>query len=191
MAIDHNAIASLVAEFEYGNHSWSDSIFIYLLSTGIGGAFAKRMEGDKLLIYQTEAGHHIIKEGGRKCDLCGKSGCLEAYVGGLSIDDRFLLDSENLEDRQILDEITDYIAMGGVNAYSTFHPANLVITGRLISANSYLQTQIPKRLKEILRKSQVNKINLKISKFMDMGPVYGALALSKIKAGKSDIKEVI
>lgn len=67
-----------------------DCVVAYFCGTGIGGAVSLRgelIEGKDGAA--GEVGHMIVRHGGRKCG-CGRSGCLEAYIGKWALNHQIL-----------------------------------------------------------------------------------------------------
>ncbi len=79
----------------------------YFCGTGIGGAIAlngKLVEGKDGAA--GEVGHMVVRSGGRKCG-CGRSGCLEAYIGKWALNAQILKALDNKKKTR-LKSIIDY-----------------------------------------------------------------------------------
>ena len=84
-ALENDATAGAAAEHTYGAGVGTRDLVYLTLSTGVGGGV---ITGGRLLRgARGNAGElgHIRVGGSRRCDGCGREGCLEAYVSGSSI----------------------------------------------------------------------------------------------------------
>lgn len=85
--LHNNCAVIALSEYRYGAVGSTDSLFMFLLRSGVNGAFI-----DRGRIYLTadgttlESGHISIDYRGKPC-ACGARGCLEAYLADLARDD--------------------------------------------------------------------------------------------------------
>jgi len=83
VSLHNNCSVVALAESRYGSLPASDSMFMFLLRSGVNGAFI-----DSGRIYLTsdgttiETGHVSVSHEGPPC-VCGANGCLEAFLTGL------------------------------------------------------------------------------------------------------------
>ena len=81
--LHNNCSIIALSEFRYGKLGEQDSMFMFLLRSGVNGAF---IDGGKIYMSPRgntiEMGHISIDYEGPAC-ICGASGCLEAFMSGL------------------------------------------------------------------------------------------------------------
>lgn len=127
------------SEFRYGRLGMGDSMFMFLLRSGINGAF---VDGGKIFLSPRgttiEMGHISIDYDGPPC-ICGAKGCLEAFMSSLDHegnDDRRWL-FENLEgggkngaasdsSTATLDTAASYLASAVQTASRLFRPSSFL-----------------------------------------------------------------
>jgi predicted NBD/HSP70 family sugar kinase len=87
--VDNGANAMAQAEMWFGAGRGFQNLAVLLIGTGVGaGIVAGGQPYRGATNSAGEWGHTTIERGGRLCR-CGRSGCLEAYVGSSAIIDRF------------------------------------------------------------------------------------------------------
>ena len=78
--IHNNCSAIALSEYRYGGYRHGDSLFTFLIRSGVNGAFVNQ---DKIYITSQsttlETGHLPIDLEGPKC-VCGQNGCLQSYI---------------------------------------------------------------------------------------------------------------
>ncbi len=78
--LHNNCSAIALSEFRYGGYHHGDSLFTFLLRSGVNGAFVNQ---DRIYITSQsttlESGHIPIDLDGPKC-VCGQNGCLQSYM---------------------------------------------------------------------------------------------------------------
>jgi predicted NBD/HSP70 family sugar kinase len=151
--IDNGANAMAQAEVWFGAGRGYQSLAVLLIGTGVGaGMFAEGSLYRGSTNSAGEWGHTIIERGGRPCR-CGRTGCLEAYVGAPAIIGRFqevepdspLVDSDDdmqaivalLEaakggDRvaeAVIAETAEMLGEGIANLVNLFNPELVVLGG--------------------------------------------------------------
>lgn len=83
--LENDATAAVLGEHRYGAAQGADIALYLTISTGVGGGsiidgrLHRGAAGNG-----GEFGHLMVRPGGRDC-MCGRRGCLEAYVSGTSI----------------------------------------------------------------------------------------------------------
>jgi predicted NBD/HSP70 family sugar kinase len=187
---EHSTISPIIAELVYGVAQNETKVMSYVMSAGLGGSVVETINGNEIYVYQTEVGHQIIKKNGRLCPACGQRGCLEAYVGGLAMEERFLSSPDNIKDKRILEDVIEYLSVGAINMYQNFNPDLIVLTGLLINANQFIANSLPKRILELASPNFRDKLRIKISNFVEMGPVYGGLAIAKVYDGQTKFTKI-
>lgn len=163
----NDASAGALGELFTGKHKYNEFLFL-TWGTGFGGVYIKKKQ-DHIDIYEFEPGHLVIVAGGREC-ICGKKGCLQAYVGGRAIQDIYSKSAEDINDIE-WKEILDYMKMG-INVILEKHPAgNIVLDGR----TTIEHTAFVKKIERMITESYPAWVNFEQSSVGDSAPLYGAL----------------
>lgn len=162
-----------LAEQKYGSlQGVQDAVFL-TIGTGIGGAFVYQ---GKLVTPKTnpgfEFGHMIVEKEGKPCN-CGSKGCLETYcsikrlrqtvrsilsleesVRGPQIVEYILreLGKNNQEIQNVIEEYTDYLAIGLSNIFNLLEPEMISIGGSFVHYSSFL---LPKTNAKILERGML------------------------------------
>lgn len=135
--LHNNCSIIALSEFRYGQLGMGDSMFMFLLRSGINGAF---VDGGKIFLSPRgttiEMGHISIDYDGPPC-ICGAKGCLEAFMSAL--------DREGHDERRWLFENLEGI--GGFTAASDVAAANdptavASAEATLDTASSYLASAV-------------------------------------------------
>jgi predicted NBD/HSP70 family sugar kinase len=133
--LHNNCSVIALSEFRYGNLGEMDSMFMFLLRSGVNGAF---IDGGKVFLSPRgttiEMGHISIDYEGPKC-ICGAHGCLEAFMVELDRDNsghgRWLFDGieggGSDHDSKILDTASSYIASAAQTVCRLFRPTSFLI----------------------------------------------------------------
>ena len=157
--IANDANAAAYAEAIWGSGQGSNSLVAFTLGTGVGGGIViggKIWEGTNG--FAAEMGHMVLDPQGRIC-ACGKRGCIEAYcsasaliketkrvmglypeslmwkivdkdVDRVSGKTAFRAAAEGDEAAKlVIDEFTDYLALGVANIVNVFQPDVVCIGG--------------------------------------------------------------
>lgn len=145
------------SEFRYGRLGMGDSMFMFLLRSGINGAF---VDGGKIFLSPRgttiEMGHISIDHDGPPC-ICGAKGCLEAFMSSLDHeghDDRRWL-FENLEggvndaaardsSAATLDTAASYLAAAVQTASRLFRPSSFLF----VTHSGEIAEQLARRVGE-------------------------------------------
>ena len=138
------------------------NIVAYLtISTGVGGVRVVNGKIDENA-FGFEPGHQIIIPEGNLCQ-CGGKGHLEAYVGGLYLEQTAGQKTEKIQDPQVWDQVARYLGLGLTNTIVHWSPDVIILGGSvtesipLQSVNNYLREyatiypNIPTVYKGILR----------------------------------------
>ena len=159
-----------LAEQKYGSiQGVQDAVFL-TIGTGIGGAYIYQ---GKLVMPKTnpgfEFGHMILEKDGRQCN-CGSKGCFETYcsikrlrqkvrnilgleesVRGHEIVEYIIreLGKNNQEIQKVIEDYTDYLAIGLSNIMNLFEPEKISIGGSFVHYSSFL---LPKTTTKIIEK---------------------------------------
>jgi len=188
MYIENDSVCATISEVYFGEAKEYTTVGLMYLSAGVGGAFLKKVN-NVYSIFQAELGHQIIELNGKTC-VCGQRGCLEAYVGGESVKRRFLMEQKEIIDERILKEITKSIAVGAANFYVMFYPEVLVLAGEMLEEVPYIKEHVINKIREEIFWEPDKNLPIILSKFGKKSPLYGALALTKIKEGGNSIQAI-
>lgn len=168
----NDASAGALGELFTGNHNYKEFLFL-TWGTGFGGVYIKK-DQKRIDIYEFEPGHLVVVDGGREC-ICGKKGCLQAYVGGRAIQEIYSKHAEKISDLE-WKEILDYMKMG-LNIILEKHPvSNIILDGRATIEHP----AFVKKLERMISTSYPAWVNFEQPSVGDEAPLYGALmALNK------------
>lgn len=107
------------------------NIVAYLtVSTGIGGVRIVDQKIDRKSL-GFEPGHQIIEINGKPCH-CGGKGHVEVYVGGYYLERDFHKKGEEIDDPEIWDQVTRYLAVGLNNTIVHWSPDALILGGMVM-----------------------------------------------------------
>ncbi|UNS95517.1 ROK family protein [Streptomyces tubbatahanensis] len=84
--LDNDGTAGAAGQWRFGAGRGCRHLLYLTISTGIGGGVV--LEGRTFRGAAGnggEPGHVTVRSGGRRCDSCGRAGCLEAYASGTSL----------------------------------------------------------------------------------------------------------
>lgn len=147
--IENDANLAALCEAWIGAGKDFKSFLMITLGTGVGGAIYLEKEGllkgDNFL--GAELGHSILYPKGKKCQ-CGQKGCVEKYVSGDSLEERYYeatgqrkggkaIFETALEDKLSMDVIEGYCEDLGiflVSLKNIFDPQGLIIGGGVINS---------------------------------------------------------
>jgi predicted NBD/HSP70 family sugar kinase len=156
--IDNGAMALGQAELWFGSGQGTKRAVACLIGSGVGASVITNGVSTAI-----EWGHTAIVAGGRPCR-CGSRGCIEAYVGGEAILDRYGLplpgdDEESAlatlvtttSDRanEVLDETATLLGIGIANLINLFAPDRVILGGW---AGQLLTERILPAIRESARK---------------------------------------
>ena len=138
--------------------------------TGLGGVTIEKSDKN-LNVYEYEPGHLKVEGDGRKCR-CGKTDCIESYVGGKAVEQRLGKKMSTLESSE-WDEILDFMR-AGINQILKKHPVNnIIFNGRVIIAHP----DFVKKLESMVDDDYPTWVNFGQSSVGDEAPLYGALIM--------------
>jgi len=146
--VDNCAKTLGLAEMWFGAGRGASDAIVVLLGTGVGSAFFSRGQLFRGVSSSAgEWGHTCIAMNGRRCR-CGRSGCVEAYIGAYAIVDQWSAGNnaadeeaviEDLIDaaarraaaKELLDEVARAAGVGLASLVNLFNPERIVIGGWL------------------------------------------------------------
>lgn len=198
ISIDNDANAMALGEAWVGaGREWSHFICV-TLGTGVGGGLI--INGQPYLGnqgYAGELGHHVIQADGYPCN-CGRTGCWEQYasVTGLmrmvreSVVDSVIYSSSevvfararegDVAALELVEQYTEYIAIGLANLVHLFDPQGIVIGGAITKQGDFLFDRInrdtARSLLSVYRESSA-QINIVPAMLGNYGGVIGAAAM--------------
>jgi glucokinase len=184
VAVANDADAAVVAEQRLGAAKGFDDVVMVTLGTGIGGGVisgGRLVRGSNG--FAGEIGHVVVDTSGPRCP-CGKRGCWERYASGAgvarlareaaiagrlgsvvaSVGDPESVRGEDVtraaaegddEARQILEEVSWWLALGLANLAAIFDPACFVLGGGLSEASALLVPSTNLHLAGMLEASAV------------------------------------
>jgi len=148
--LHNNCSALSVGEFRYGNFKKTDSLFTFLLRSGINGSFINcntvYINSKQKTI---EAGHIPVQIDGPECS-CGKKGCLEACLKSIDPNSDHLMlfstiDTSSSECSQLMDRAAKYLNVA-VNIISQlFAPSAYLI----VACNDRIASMLAERLQKL------------------------------------------
>lgn len=171
--VDNDMNTSAIAE-KYFGHAKEMSNFIYLgVSNGIGAGI---MSNNRLCVgdsgFAGEVGHITVNMDGPKC-ACGNNGCLELYA---SI--RKDLHAKTREEQQAeLGRITPYLAAACVSLMNLFDPEAIFLGHDIAVLEGDPAQILYRQLDKRYLSSRHKSVDIRLSHFREMAPVYGAIAL--------------
>ena len=158
-AIDYPVVVMNDARAEaYAGHWFNgkpeDEKIYIMLGEGVGGAYINASAiRNGVHNRGGEFGHMVIHPGGKQC-LCGKKGCLEAYVSekvlsselDMTLDNFFELAVQGIKNNSnVLDEYMDNLALGINNIY-TMMDCDIVLGGTVAPYLKQYENSIKERL---------------------------------------------
>lgn len=153
VVVMNDARAEAYADHWFNGKSEDEKIYI-MLGEGVGGAYINASAiRNGVHNRGGEFGHMVIHPGGKQC-LCGKKGCLEAYVSekvlsselDMTLDNFFELAAQgNKNNSNVLDEYMDNLALGINNIY-TMMDCDIVLGGTVAPYLKQYENSIKERL---------------------------------------------
>ncbi|QDI89110.1 ROK family protein [Candidatus Nitrosopumilus sp. SW] len=189
ISMENDANCFAMAESKMGAAKNFDFVFGVIMGTGVGGGIV--IDG-KLHSGRTniagEWGHHTLHRNGNPC-YCGKTGCVETYISGPALEQRWeLLSGESKVMPEILsnldntigkkwkDEFLENFGFGLANVIDILDPDAIVLGGGLSNID-FLYTEGKKLVYEKVFSDLVETPILK-NELGDSAGVYGAALLN-------------
>ena len=144
ISMENDANCFTMAEATMGAAIDYNLVFGIILGTGVGGGIVidKKLYPGRTNI-GGEWGHHTLHRNGNQC-YCGKTGCVETYISGPSLEDRWeklsgksiplpeiITDIDNDIGKQWKDEFLENFGYGVANIIDILDPDAIVLGGGL------------------------------------------------------------
>lgn len=179
--------AMALGELNFGGHKNIENSFCMAIGTGVGGAL---IADGKLVRGKSgsagEIGHTVLYPNGRKC-LCGREGCVEAYLSGESLarrykekfnedilgEDIFKIDNEKT--REIIsDYISDFVHEL-VTLTNLLNPNAIVLGGGVSKSLEKYRDLIEEKVRERVLPSNKD-VDILISQLGSKAMILGAIS---------------
>lgn len=201
---DLNAI--LWGEHGAGAVQGAENVLAVYVGTGVGGAIL----GDGALYRGAsgiagEIGHSKVSPGGRLCG-CGQRGCVEAYAGGVHLEQRAVEIAKNndldevlcsgdgpLADLKVVDRLaadgqpefdktwqiaTDYLAIVIANACTLLNPSTLLLGGGVLDNLDDFRTRLLTKIPSLVLEAARKDLEICSPELGDDAGVLGAARLA-------------
>jgi fructokinase len=188
ISMENDANCFAIAEATLGAAKNFDFVFGVILGTGIGGGIVvdKKLYPGRTNI-GGEWGHHTLHRNGNQC-YCGKSGCVETYISGPSLENQWtkltgnslplpeiLTDIDNEIGRKWKDEFLENFGFGLANVIDILDPDAIILGGGLSNID-FLYTEGKESIYSKVFSDLVDTPILK-NKLGDSAGVFGACML--------------
>ncbi len=188
ISMENDANCFAIAEATLGAAKDFDFVFGVILGTGVGGGIVidKKLYPGRTNI-GGEWGHHTLHRNGNQC-YCGKSGCVETYISGPSLENQWtkltgnslplpeiLTDIDNEIGRKWKDEFLENFGFGLANVIDILDP-DVIILGGGLSNIDFLYTEGKESIYNKVFSDLVDTPILK-NKLGDSAGVFGACML--------------
>lgn len=211
--IENDGIAATMMHKWHGVGRDVDNFILVTLEDGVGMGLVvnDRIYRGNLIGYG-QFGHTVVVPGGRTC-LCGKKGCIEAYVGALSIIKAALqacaegewicptLDELSVEDlieagqrgetvvADIFHQAGAILGLGISGLVQTFCPKKFIISGKVTLAGDLLFNQMQKALRIYVNETLLKRVEIIVHKWRSTDCAQGAAILSLNQINKESSRK--
>ncbi len=184
--------AMALGELYFGEGRGLRHLLCLALGTGVGGAIicdGKLFRGASGVA--GEMGHMAIHPRGRTCP-CGKKGCLEAYVSGTALSERYeertgvkrsatgiMQDAGGGEvaASELMEEFLDDLSGGISSLVAIFNPEKIVLGGGLTEGLASYLPRLTSKVREELNPAMAPYFTLSVSKLGGNAMILGAASL--------------
>ena len=188
ISMENDANCFAIAEATLGAAKDFGFVFGVILGTGVGGGIVidKKLYPGRTNI-GGEWGHHTLHRNGNPC-YCGKSGCVETYISGPSLENQWtkltgnslplpeiLTDIDNEIGRKWKDEFLENFGFGLANVIDILDPDAIILGGGLSNID-FLYTEGKESIYSKVFSDLVDTPILK-NKLGDSAGVFGACML--------------
>ncbi len=155
VSLHNNCSVIAQSEFRYGALGDEDSMFMFLLRSGVNGAF---VEGGRVFLSPRgttiEMGHISIDFDGPRC-VCGARGCLEAFITSLDRENlgagKWLFEGQCADadsgSAAMLDKAATYLAAAVQTVSRLFRPSSFLFVACSEAVASDLARRVGERLR--------------------------------------------
>jgi len=191
--IENDANCFAISEALMGAGKDHKLVFGVIMGTGCGGGVVF----NKSIIHGAqylggEIGHTIIHPEGIKC-FCGKKGCVERYISGPAVEDRYELLSGNrkelkqivhsyrkgeLDAVQVMDEFFGHFAIAMSNIINLLDPDKIVLGGGLSNIDEIYTIGVERVRNYVFKENPA--VNIVKNKLGDSAGVIGAALLNDL-----------
>jgi len=195
VVLENDVNAAAFGEHRYGAAKDTGHVICVFVGTGVGGGVI--VDG-KLLRGTTgnsaEVGHTIFRPGGRTCS-CGRSGCVEAYAGGVHIPEHYaqlggkrglkaadvweLAARGNRRAARVVSDATAALVTLLVNLQTVFDAGRIVLGGGVIEHLPGLYQKVKEGVKSHLCGHWKSRVRIVRSRLGANAGVLGAAALAR------------
>jgi len=188
ISMENDANCFTMAEATMGAAKNFELVFGVIIGTGVGGGIVinKKLYPGRTNI-GGEWGHHTLHRDGNPC-YCGKTGCVETYISGLSLENQWnkltgeskklleiLKDIDNDNGKKWKDEFLENFGFGLANVVDILDPDAIVLGGGLSNID-FLYTEGKESIYNKVFSDSVDTPILK-NKLGDSAGVFGACML--------------
>ncbi|MCM3740020.1 ROK family transcriptional regulator [Oceanobacillus luteolus] len=192
--VENDARAIALGESWFGGNGDVDSMVAVNIGSGVGAGFV--IDGNLYHGAQDiagEFGHMSIDLHGEICE-CGNPGCLQAYVSGHAIAERYkkqfqledalngeeiykLAKSGDAEALQFLQETGEIIGIGLTNLIHIVNPSRIVLGGGVMKSQEFIVPVIAKTIEQRALTTEAKKTEVTVSRLGDDATLLGAVSL--------------
>lgn len=165
--------AELVAlgEYFYGAGKDESNIAFMTVSTGVGAVHVLNGAVDRGQ-YNAEIGHSIIDDGLE----------LEELISGTAVAKKFGIHPKDLSDKNELEKLADYLALGLYNLTLFWSPKVIVLGGSMITGNNPIPLKrTQETLTTLVSKYYPDTPEIRKATLGDQGGLYGGVANFKMR----------
>ncbi|HEX7633885.1 MAG TPA: ROK family protein [Noviherbaspirillum sp.] len=151
----------------------ASNLIHFSLGTGVGGGiyFNRRILQDR------ELGHLLVHPGGLPC-VCGRNGCLQAYVSGRALELLAHNNPADVAEMHWFAQATQAIAACSSNLIELFHSTQITLSGGLTRRFPALPAAIKCELRDKFLKKPTSLPEIRLSPHGSDASLQGALALA-------------
>lgn len=157
-----------------------ENLLHLVLGSGVGGSLWLNGQME----FNPDFGHRQIVRDGRLC-ICGKRGCLQAYLGGRALD--AAMQSEvNFDHVSWVDTAADALVLFLKAMRSRHDLSRISFSGGLLKRVPELLAICEKRFTEC-GETVAKPLQLTVSPFAGNAPLHGAVVLAGVSANEADV----
>jgi glucokinase len=192
--LENDAGLAALGEYRYGNGRDASVFLCLTLGTGLGAGLV--LNGELYHGFSgmaVEPGHMVIEKNGRLCR-CGRRGCLEAYVSSYALEERYFEKTgervkseeviqralrEEAPARELMEEVSEDLAVGTVNMIHLLNPDQIVFTGGMVDHYPLLVSRTEEKVRGLAFPGPLKGLVIERGVLKEFSGTYGALALAE------------